>query len=267
MRYEIIDDVPGAAIREGEVVELSVTARTEEDSVLWSSADYDRPALVRRERSVFRGDLFAALGLLSEGDSAVVMINIDSMEAKMGVRRPGGTKGRYLVYSLRIGRVVHKGKLPDSLYTAEVDKFYEARLDRLKNEEPLKIRSFIAREHWDPQVTGSGISYNVIQKGAGPLPMRGDTMIVNYTGMLMSGKVIIRAKLRRMVYGMDGTTRGFNEMSMLMPKGAKVKAIIPSDLAFGREGQGDLSIQAYTPLVYEMEMVDIIRPAKGPRNL
>ena len=126
MRYEIIDDVPGAAIREGEVVELSVTARTEEDSVLWSSADYDRPALVRRERSVFRGDLFAALGLLSEGDSAVVMINIDSMEAKMGVRRPGGTKGRYLVYSLRIGRVVHKGKLPDSLYTAEVDKFYEA---------------------------------------------------------------------------------------------------------------------------------------------
>ena len=53
MPYEIVEDNSGETIKEGEVVELSVMARTEEDSVVWNSADYDRPALVKRERSMF----------------------------------------------------------------------------------------------------------------------------------------------------------------------------------------------------------------------
>jgi FKBP-type peptidyl-prolyl cis-trans isomerase FklB len=76
-------------------------------------------------------------------------------------------------------------------------------------------------------------------------------------GMLMSGKVIAPTSAERIVYGTYGTIPGFMEMLLLMPKGSKVKALIPSALAYGREGR-DGSIQAYTPLVYEMEMVDIL---------
>lgn len=303
MSYKIVEDAAGKTIKEGEVVELSVMARTEEDSVVWSSADYDRPALVKRERSLFKGDLFAALGLLSEGDSAVVRINIDSMELRMGVPRPGATKGKHLVYSMRIEHVVHKGKLSDSLYAIEVDKFLKARLERLELEEPGKIRRFIAGGQW--MATGSGLQYSWVRRRAGdgqqagdlkrvddelkagglnqaddepktgnlkradnghkagglipggPVPMPGDTMEVRYTGMLMSGKVIAPTNVEKIVYGMYGTIPGFMEMLLLMPKGSKVKALIPSALAYGREGR-DGSIQAYTPLVYEMEMVDII---------
>ncbi|HVU54715.1 MAG TPA: FKBP-type peptidyl-prolyl cis-trans isomerase [Puia sp.] len=258
--YNMVEDKGGETIKEGEVVELSVTARTEEDSLVWSSADYDRPALVKRERSLFKGDLFSALGLLSEGDSAVVRINIDSMEFKMGVPRPGTTKGRYLIYTMRIGHVVHRGKLPDSLYAAKVDTFLEARLDRLKLEEPMKVDAFVTRQHWTTTVTSSGLRYSWIQKGTGPAPMQGDTMEIKYTGRLMSGKVIASTEVARIPYSIYGTIPGFSEMSTSMPKGSKVKALIPSALAYGREGR-DGSIQAYTPLVYEMEMVDIIHPA------
>jgi FKBP-type peptidyl-prolyl cis-trans isomerase len=262
MPYEIIEDKSGETIKEGEVVELSVIATTEEDSVVWNSADYDRPALVKRERSLFKGDLFAALGLLSQGDSAVVRINIDSMKIKMGVPRPGSAKSRYLVYSMRIDHVVPKGQLPDSLYAAKVDKFLEARLEKLKNDEPARIKSFITSRHWDPVATGSGLEYCLMQKGTGPPPMPGDTMEVRYTGMLMSGKVVTSTFTPcKITYGMYDAIRGFNEMLMLMPKGAKAKAIIPSALAYGRKGQAeDMAIQAYTPLVYEIEMVNIIHP-------
>jgi len=265
MPYEIVEDNSGETIKEGEVVELSVMARTEEDSVVWNSADYDRPALVKRERSMFKGDLFAALGLLSQGDSAVVRINIDSMEIKMGIPRPGATRSRYLVYSMRIVHVVPKGQLSDSLYAAKVDKFLEARLEKLENDEPAKIKSFVTSRNWDPVTTGSGLEYCLIQKGTGPPPMPDDTMEVRYTGMLMSGKMITSASSPcKITYDMYGTTRGFNEMLMLMPKGSKAKAIIPSVLAYGRKGQGeDMAIQAYTPLVYEMEMVNIIHPLRA----
>src|SRR5688500_12973413 len=107
--YVIHKNVDGPAIKVGDLVELTAIEKTEEDSVLWRSADYDRTALVTRAPSVFTGDLFAVLGKLSKGDSATVKINLDSMVEKMGHRKPA-TKGKYIVYELSIKNVI-----PDSL--------------------------------------------------------------------------------------------------------------------------------------------------------
>src|SRR6185312_1197258 len=70
MQYQIHNDKSGQTIKEGELAEVTLVEKTESDSVLWNSQDYDRPALLTREKSVFKGDLFAAIGMLSEGDSA-----------------------------------------------------------------------------------------------------------------------------------------------------------------------------------------------------
>jgi hypothetical protein len=76
MLYKIHTDKAGATIQEGDFIAFKATEKTEGDSVLYSSYDYDRPSLMIKEKSVFKGDLFAALGLLSEGDSATFKINI-----------------------------------------------------------------------------------------------------------------------------------------------------------------------------------------------
>jgi len=276
MLCRIIVDKRGETIKVGEEVELSLTEKTEENSIIWSSSDYDRPALVKREKAMFRGDLFETLGLLSQGDSAIVKINIDSMEMKMGQPRPKFTKGKYLIYTLKINNVVHKEELNDKLYAVKVNEFLKARLEQLRIKEPSKIRNYMAAQHLNAGVTGSGLNYIITQKGTGPAPVPGDTMEVNYTGMLLSGKVFDStypdmAKKAgvfhdlynpyKMTYGMYGTTPGLNEAIMMMPKGAKIKVIIPSALAYGKKGD-DTRIQAYTPLVYEIEMVNIIHPHK-----
>jgi len=47
---------------------------------------------------------------------------------------------------------------------------------------------------------------------------------------------------------------------MLLNKGSKATLILPSNLAYGE--QGNQGIPPFTPLVFEVEMVNII-PAKG----
>jgi FKBP-type peptidyl-prolyl cis-trans isomerase len=44
---------------------------------------------------------------------------------------------------------------------------------------------------------------------------------------------------------------------MMMNKGAKAKLIIPASLGYGERGAG--SIPPFTPLVFEVELVDIIK--------
>ena len=96
MLYKIHTDKSGETIKEGDFVAFKAIEKTEGDSVLYSSYDYDRPSLLVKEKSVFKGDLFAALGLLSEGDSATFKINIDSMVQKMGRPQPSDTTKKYL---------------------------------------------------------------------------------------------------------------------------------------------------------------------------
>jgi FKBP-type peptidyl-prolyl cis-trans isomerase len=50
---------------------------------------------------------------------------------------------------------------------------------------------------------------------------------------------------------------GWDEGLLLLNKGARATFIMPSALAYGE--QGFASIPPYTPLVFEIEVVDVVR--------
>jgi FKBP-type peptidyl-prolyl cis-trans isomerase FkpA len=62
----------------------------------------------------------------------------------------------------------------------------------------------------------------------------------------------------RFPIGVQGMIQGWNEAFLLFNKGTKAKMILPSSLAYGE--QGNQAIGPYTPLVFEVELVDIIHP-------
>lgn len=276
--YRIHADKSGPTIKEGEVAEITALEKTEEDSVIWNSLDYDRTALVRRIKSVFKGDLFEALGMLSEGDSATVKINIDSMVAKMGRVKPQNTKGNYLVYTIKINKVIPKTNLSDSLYDIKVDQFLEARLKQIKNKEASKIRDYLHSKKIKTSTTASGLQYTIIRNGTGAKPGKSDTLKVHYTGTFMSGKVFdttypdVAKKAGLLVASGEPLAistesqmpvKGFEEALKLFPKGTTATLIIPSKLAYGE--QGYQLIQSYTPLVYTINIVDIVQPGVKSR--
>jgi FKBP-type peptidyl-prolyl cis-trans isomerase FkpA len=248
--YVIHKNVDGPAIKVGDLVELTAIEKTEEDSVLWRSADYDRTALVTRAPSVFTGDLFAVLGKLSKGDSATVKINLDSMVEKMGHRKPA-TKGKYIVYELSIKNVI-----PDSLAK---EQFLQKRMAQCKQEEAGKLAQYVAARQLKTTALPSGLQYSVTESGAGSPAHAGDTVAMRYRCTLMSGKVIDTALQvpRSFPAGLQTTIAGLEEAMQLFPAGTKATVVIPSALAFGEAGYEN--IQPYTPLIYELEVVRIGR--------
>ena len=277
MMYKIHEDKSGPTIQDGDFVAFNATEKTEKDSVLYSSYDYDRPSLLVKEKSLFKGDLFAALAMLSEGDSATFKINIDSMVAKMGRPKPADTTSKYLVYTIKIDKVIPKGKLTDSVFRGQIDAYLKKEMDKAKSGEASKFNTYVSKESKKPNVTASGLNYVITKEGNGSKPVPGDTVLVNYTGKFLSGKVFdtsypdVAKKAGtfnaqrpyaplKMPVGMNASIPGFEEGLMLFSKGTKATLILPSKLAYGEKGsQG---IPPFTPLIFEVEMVNII-PAKA----
>lgn len=79
MQYIIHEDKSGATIKEGDFLVFKAIQKTESDSVMYSSLDFDRPVFMPQQKPAFKGDLYSGLALLSEGDSATFKISIDSM--------------------------------------------------------------------------------------------------------------------------------------------------------------------------------------------
>lgn len=278
MQYIIHEDKDGPAIKEGDFIALHAIQKTEEDSVLQNSYDYDRPMFVAEQKSAFKGDIYGALAMLSEGDSATFKINLDSLQQKMNMPKPPNTKGKYMVFTFKIDKVIPKGKLADSIFQGKIDQFLKAEVQKAKNQEAGKISSYISSKDLKPTATPSGLNYVVESQGNGPKPVAGDTVKLNYTGRFLTGKVFDTSlpavakkegsfnpmrpyEPMKVAVGSHATIPGFDEGLMLFSKGTKATLIIPSKLGWGE--QGAQAIPPYMPVVFDIEVMDIIKPKPG----
>lgn len=259
----------------GDCVALVYIERTAEGAILSDSRDDYRSMLIFREKSIFKDDLFAALGTMGEGDSAVFHINLDSLTTKMGLQRPD-TKSNYLVFSIRINKVIPRdmppGRLSDSLLNNKIEAFKRTENLEARDNETSKINHYILAKGLHPIRTPSGLQYTIMQEGKGPRAQAGDSVQVNYTASVLSGKVFETTeeatarntgifKLGKSYHPLtlcvrtDDSLSGFEEALTMFPKGTRVQLIIPSKLAYGEHGRGN--IHAYTPLLCKMEILDI----------
>jgi peptidylprolyl isomerase len=119
----------------------------------------------------------------------------------------------------------------------------------------------IEAKYPDTVETPSGIRYIVQKQGSGAKPAAGNTVRVNYTGMLLSGKVFdssdIQGRPIEFPVGSGSVIDGWDEMVLDMRVGEKRLAIIPPELAYGNQVLGNGLIPANSFLVFEMELVGI----------
>ena len=59
------------------------------------------------------------------------------------------------------------------------------------------------------------------------------------------------------VVGQGQVIPGWDEAVSMMHVGEKVKIILPSSIAYGGQGAGDV-ILPFTPLVFEVELIEIV---------
>jgi len=106
--------------------------------------------------------------------------------------------------------------------------------------------------------TESGLQYTVIKDGEGELPTANDNVTVHYHGTLLDGRVFDSSVQRNepATFPVNAVIKGWQEALQLMKEGAKYLLFIPSQLAYGERGAGDV-IGPNTPLVFEVELLKI----------
>jgi FKBP-type peptidyl-prolyl cis-trans isomerase FkpA len=273
--YNIYVDKGGPKIQTGDFVSVNLIAKRDDDSVLFSTYDQGHPVQTLVPKPQFKGDIFTGLEKLAEGDSATIKICADSM-FKKGQPKPPGFKGKYLVYTIKVNKVIAKGTLSDQVFQTEITDYIKNQSLVFKNREPQLIKNYIADQKLTVKQTPDSLDYVITQQGTGPNAVVGDTAVVNYTGKLLNGKVFdtsvkeeaVKGKMPsdpmrqykpiHIPVGQRKVIPGWDEGLQLLNKGSKAIFIVPSNLAYGERGIS--IIGPYTPIAFEIEMVDIIKP-------
>lgn len=104
----------------------------------------------------------------------------------------------------------------------------------------------------------SGLQYKVITEGKGPKPLLTDKVTVHYRGKLLDGTVFDASYDRKepIVIGLTQVIKGWTEGLQYMQVGCKYELYIPSELAYGDAGAGQL-IGPGSVLVFEIELLKI----------
>ncbi|MDO6488176.1 FKBP-type peptidyl-prolyl cis-trans isomerase [Colwellia sp. 6_MG-2023] len=115
-------------------------------------------------------------------------------------------------------------------------------------------------------VTESGIQYVVLVEGEGDKPAATDTVKVHYKGTFLNGETFDSSYDRGepAVFPLNRVIRGWTEGVQLMSVGSKFKFTIPSDLAYGPNGNPP-RIPGNSVLEFEIELLEIQKSEPAPQ--
>ncbi len=273
--YHIFEKGSGDKIKVTDVITFQAVQKTEKDSILFSTYVTGNAVKIQVQPSQNIGDLMDVFPLMSVKDSAIVKVPIDSIfKGHEAQRPPFLVKGTNLVFLLKIDRV-------QSLNDAMAEKkAMEATMNaaklKMKAEEPIAMEKYITDRKLLVKTTLSGLKYIVTSPSLKRKPLKGDTLMVNYIGHTLDGKVFdssveSAAKAAglqqpgrtyepiKVVVGAGQVIKGWDEGLLLLNEGSKATFIIPSSLGYGAEGAGK-DIKPYSTLVFDLELVKI-KPA------
>jgi hypothetical protein len=107
--------------------------------------------------------------------------------------------------------------------------------------------------------TPSGLQYQDVEVGIGPLASPGRTAVVHYTGWLTSGRKfdssLDRGRPFEFRVGDGRVIRGWDEGVATMRQGGRRRLIVPPELGYGSAGAG--AIPGGASLVFEVDLVDV----------
>ncbi|MBO7623963.1 MAG: FKBP-type peptidyl-prolyl cis-trans isomerase [Bacteroidales bacterium] len=109
------------------------------------------------------------------------------------------------------------------------------------------------------QETASGLQYKVIRTGSGKQPKADSPVTVHYVGRLLDGTVFDSSRERGdnpISFALNQVISGWTEGLQLMREGAIFEFYIPSHLAYGDRGAGQL-IRGGATLVFEVELIEV----------
>jgi len=229
----------------GEIISMTMNIKTENDSLIQPT----KQIVTAMQSPKFKGDIFEALSLMHEGDSATFIINARQYYNNYSYGQiPSFVKNEntMLWFTIKI----------DSVITYE--QFQQAALHTKQEQEIQAIEQYLQERNLNVSPLDNGLYYIDTKKGNGEFPKEGQTCVMNYTGMFLDGTIFdssIEREPFEFKLGRGEVIKGWDLGVAMMQKGGKAILVLPSHIAYGERGAG--TIPANTPLVFEVELLNI----------
>ena len=207
--------------------------------------------------SLYEGDMFAALRMMHVGDSATFILDGPKFFEQMmnpGQEYEFGEDPLYL--DVKLFGLMKKADFEKA--QAEM----QAQLDERRVQEVAEIDKYLKDNPGMKQLE-TGVYLKTVKKGNGDKVEPLQNVKVHYTGRFVDGTVFDSSVERgtpveftvgagQVIPGWDATVSG-------MKVGDKVTVLIPSDLAYGDGSMTRGAIPPYSPLVFDIELLEVVK--------
>jgi len=225
------------------------------DSVMFDSrkAQGGQPIRFQLPGSDFKGDIYEGIKLMSAGDSAVFLVNSDSLFTKT-FRQPS------------------RPKFVDtnSVITFHIKLISVDNPQKLMVKEQEELAKYVKEKNITVQPTSSGLYFIESVAGKGIKIDSTTWVTVHFKVFLIDGKQLFSSYDRgdpiTFEYGKRFDTPGVEEAIGMMKKGGKATVIVPSKLAFGETGRGGI-VPPFASMIYEVEILNVQTKAEHDKTV
>jgi FKBP-type peptidyl-prolyl cis-trans isomerase len=275
LRYKIIKGKGGKQLKAGDYLQYhQILAIPERDTII--SSTYGKMHVYTK---LDTGAMTAYTPLeifpkLRVGDSVIIVFSADSL-VKRRMAEYSDIVRRGSMLTMRIKITNSYSSITE--VQAVVDKERLAEEQRLKREaaeqgkkDQADMDEYIRKNKINAIKTPSGAYVEIQQKGTGKAGDTGAIAQVYYTGKLLKDGTVFDSNLdpkfqHTMSFdvelGRGGVAVGFGEGLMYFGKGGRGKIYVPAYLGYGSQGNGPIPPNA--PLLFEVEIRDILPPSAG----
>jgi cyclophilin family peptidyl-prolyl cis-trans isomerase len=186
---------------------------------------------------------YSIFGHVVQGMDVVKAIKVGDKMSSVRILRVGASAGGFVVTQKSFDALVAKSG------TAKEEK---------KKQDRLSALASIKKQWPNLTTTSTGLMYEVLKKGSGDgSPGATATVSVNYTAMLLDGKVIDSTAARGQPASLrvDRVIKGWTEALKAMKRGEKRRLLIPPELGYGSQGYANV-IPPNSFLLFEVELID-----------
>lgn len=239
--------------QEGDVIVLKLKYEAPDGKLLFNSGDQNRAYMKTLKAPSHRGGgLQEALAMMHINDSASFKINAFKFYrlTERHQNLPEGiNKDDKLTLHIRLLKILDKKDFGKHLSKAQ---------HKSKEKEKKQLKNYLKLTNTKVSPDSSGLYIIHENKGNGIKPDTGDIVKVHYTLKLISGKFLetsLNKKPMTFKIGEGNVIKGLDIGLQKIKKGGKARLLIPSELAYGKEGKNN--ILPYSTLIYEIELLDV----------
>ena len=243
--------------QEDNVVVLDAEMKTLSDSVFWDTKhDAANGLYLVLNHHPLQGSCNHYFLKLAEGDSASLLINSSAFFRDFfdTIVPPFCKRDSLVKLNVKVNQIISKQEYEALKNNAEGIDVEDTELQELQI-----IDSYLLQNYKYVKADGNGIY--VLKKTSTNLEpvIAGKKVKVSYQGFFLDGKPVdIKEQNFEYIYGTpDQLIKGLNIVIGTLKKGETTKIIVPSRLAFGEFGSSNGSVPPYTPLVYNIKIIEI----------